>query len=150
MKISRKLLNNKVGIYNPWSFRDNHIFNDLFYTEKWFTKCGQSDWLPMIDVIEHDKSYQLQIDIPGIKRDQIKVGFEDLKDERYGRNPNKLIRYLIIEGHKDKINNGTFHRYERYRGKFRRYFIPPIDANCETVVTNLCDGVLDVQIEKYK
>jgi len=134
--------------FNPWSFRDNHIFNDLFYTQKWHTRYGQSDWLPMIDVIEHDKSYQLQVDIPGLKKENIKVRFEYLKDERYVHDEDKLIKYLIIEGEKHKVETGTFHRYERYRGKFIRYFVPPPDANCKDIEIELYDGVLDIKIKK--
>ena len=91
------------------------------------------------DVHEHDDGYELDVDLPGFKKDDIKLSLED--------------GYLTINAaknlDKDKKNiKGKIIRQERYAGSMQRSFYVG-DALTETdVKAKFEDGVLKLSIPK--
>ena len=91
------------------------------------------------DVHEHDEGYELDIDLPGFKKDEIKLSLDN--------------GYLSVSAakslDKDKKNiKGKIIRQERYAGSMQRSFYVG-DALTETdIKAKFEDGVLKLSIPK--
>ena len=91
------------------------------------------------DVHEHDEGYELDIDLPGFKKDEIKLSLDN--------------GYLSVSAakslDKDKKNiKGKIIRQERYAGSMQRSFYVG-DALTETdIKARFEDGVLKLSIPK--
>ncbi len=92
------------------------------------------------DVREHEDSYEVDIELPGFKKDEVKVSLED--------------GYLEITAHKglDKDEkekkSGKVIRQERYTGTMTRSFYVGQDLTEEDIHAELKHGVLKLQIPK--
>lgn len=94
-------------------------------------------WAPLVDISEDDKSYQIKVELPDMKREDIKVNVENgiltISGER--------VREQEEEGRK-------YHRVERAYGSFVRNFTLPQNVDSNKVNASYRDGVLNVNIEK--
>jgi HSP20 family protein len=100
----------------------------------WPTK---EDFAPEADVIETAGRYDVKVELPGMKPEDVKVEIEE--------------GHLIIQGTKQeekKEEGKTFHRVERRFGEFRRVLPLPGAVNDEQVTAQFKDGVLTVAIPK--
>ena len=91
------------------------------------------------DVRETDNSYELDIDLPGFKKDEIKL---DLKDG-----------YLTISASKgldkdEKDKKGRYIRQERYAGACSRSFYVGEDVEPSEISGKFEDGILKLSIPK--
>ena len=91
------------------------------------------------DVRETDGSYEVDIDLPGFKKDEISA---ELKDG-----------YLTISAAKgldkdEKDQDGHFIRRERYAGSMSRSFFVGSDITQEDVHAKYEDGILKLSIPK--
>ena len=92
------------------------------------------------DVQEHDDHYEVDIDLPGFKKDELSL---ELKDG-----------YLVISAAKglDKEENekktGKFVRRERYAGGMSRSFYVGEDIKQEDIYAKYESGVLKLSIPK--
>ncbi len=92
---------------------------------------------PRTNVAETDKSYEISLDLAGMKPDDFKIEMLE------GR--------LSISGerhHEAKEEGKTFHRIERRYGKFSRTFTLGQDVDPEAVAAEYKDGVLHVVVPK--
>jgi HSP20 family protein len=98
---------------------------------------GESEWSPMVDVSEDDKHYTVKVELPEMKREDIKVSVEN--------------GVLSISGERkfEKEEKGKkYHRIERAYGSFMRSFALPDDADATQVDAQYRDGVLAVNVGK--
>lgn len=91
------------------------------------------------DVRETDGSYELDVDLPGFKKDEIHV---DLKDG-----------YLTISAAKgldkdESAKDGKYIRQERYAGACSRSFYVGETARPEDIAAKYEDGILRVSVPK--
>ena len=91
------------------------------------------------DVRETDNSYELDIDLPGFKKDEVKV---DLKNG-----------YLTISAaksldKKDEKKNERYIRRERYSGQMARSFYVGEDVESKDVSAKFEDGILKISLPK--
>jgi len=89
------------------------------------------------DIIETDTSFVVQMDLPGVKP-------EDLCVEVTEKN-------LMIRGtqkHTKESSSDTFIRKERTEGEVSRTIAIPENANSHEAHTSLCNGVLSVTFPK--
>ena len=91
------------------------------------------------DVRELDKSYELDVDLPGFKKDEISV---DLKNG-----------YLTIGASKgldrdQKDENGKYIRRERYAGVCSRSFYVGSSVRPEQIGAKYEDGILKLSVPK--
>ena len=94
-------------------------------------------WTPRVDVVENDKEYLIDVELPGLKKDEVKVSVQD--------------RVLSISGERksEKEEKGKkYHRVERTYGAFMRSFTLPTDASGEKLNADFKDGILKVHIPK--
>ncbi|MDO4345350.1 MAG: Hsp20/alpha crystallin family protein [Eubacteriales bacterium] len=94
------------------------------------------------DVQEHDNHYEVDIDLPGFKKDELTL---ELKDG-----------YLVISAAKgldkdeQEKKTGKFIRRERYAGGMSRSFYVGEDLKQEDVHAKYENGVLKLSIPKIK
>ena len=91
------------------------------------------------DIREHDAGYELDIDLPGFKKDEIKVELEN--------------GYLTISATKGADNDeqdkkGKYIRRERYAGKMQRSFYVGDDVTQEDIKAKFENGILRLSIPK--
>ncbi len=91
------------------------------------------------DVNETDENYELEVDLPGFKKDEINVKLED--------------GYMTISASKGldkekKDKHGKIIRQERYAGAMSRSFYVGEGVKTEDVKAKFEDGVLKLDIPK--
>ena len=91
------------------------------------------------DIREHDAGYELDIDLPGFKKDEIKVELEN--------------GYLTISATKGADNDeqdkkGKYIRRERYAGTMQRSFYVGDDVTQEDIKAKFENGILRLSIQK--
>jgi HSP20 family protein len=97
------------------------------------------EWAPMADISETDKEYLVKAELPGVKREDVKVTVEQ--------------GVLTIQGERkqEKEEKGEKqHRVERFYGTFFRTFSLPENAAASDIRAESKDGVLFVHIPKVK
>ena len=96
-----------------------------------------ADWAPVVDISEDDKEFAIKAELPGLKREEVKVTVED--------------GVLSISGERKtekEEKNKQFHRMERSYGSFLRSFTLPEGADTTKVNAEFSDGVLHVHLAK--
>jgi HSP20 family protein len=91
-----------------------------------------------VDWKETPEAHVFKADLPGVKKEEVKVEVED-------------GNVLVISGERTKEKedkNNKWHRVERSSGKFVRRFRLPENAKVEEVKAGLEDGVLTVTVPK--
>jgi HSP20 family protein len=94
-------------------------------------------WVPAVDVQETDKEYSIKVDLPEVKREDVKVELAD--------------GAVTIQGERrqEKDEKGKrFHRIERQYGQFIRRFALPGEIDATKVQAEFKDGVLKVTLPK--
>jgi len=94
-------------------------------------------WGPQTDVSETDKAFYLELELPQVRKEDIKVAIHDgiltLSGKRESRNDKDKYRY---------------HRKERFFGTFRRQFVLPEGVDETQITAEFKEGVLELQIPK--
>ncbi|HET6204642.1 MAG TPA: Hsp20/alpha crystallin family protein [Planctomycetota bacterium] len=95
------------------------------------------DWTPTLDIVETPEEYTIQVELPGIPKESVKIAVEE--------------RLLRIEGERrqDREEKGKkFHRMERAYGSFLRTFALPDNVDETQVRADFKDGILTVRLPK--
>jgi HSP20 family protein len=95
------------------------------------------EWAPLVDISEDDQQYLIKVELPEMRREDVKVAVVD--------------GTLTISGERkfEKEDKGRrYHRVERAYGSFGRSFSLPDDASPAKVTAELKDGVLKVHLAK--
>lgn len=102
-----------------------------------FKLGGDGVWVPAMDVVENDGELEIRAEIPGVKK-------EDLKIKVTGNS-------LTISGEKKKeseTKDKHYHRIERYYGSFSRTIQIPEGVDKDKVKATYKDGVLTIALPK--
>ena len=92
-------------------------------------------WLPPADIEETDDSYVLDVDLPGVNRDDVNIELRD--------NEVRITGEL-----KEKERTGVLRRQTRRVGQFEFTVTLPGDIDPDKVEASLHDGVLTVRLGK--
>ena len=114
----------------------NNIFDDLFNTP-FFTRSEAN--MMKTDIKEHDGGYELTVDLPGVKKDDIKAELND--------------GYLTItaDNNSSKDENDEKGKYicrERYSGSYSRSFYVGDAVTEEDIKAKFENGTLTLDIPK--
>jgi HSP20 family protein len=96
-----------------------------------------ADWAPAVDIQETDQTFGVKMDLPDVKREDIKVEMHD--------------GTLTIQGERKQEKEekgGRFHRIERQYGTFVRRFTLPTQVDEAKVQAEFKDGVLTITLPK--
>jgi len=94
-------------------------------------------WAPALDVHEDKEKFTVNLELPGLKREDINVHLENGS--------------LIISGERksETLREDTeVHRQERYYGKFSRALTLPVAVAPDKVKAAFKDGILTVTLPK--
>lgn len=95
------------------------------------------EWAPVVDITEDEKEFLVKAELPGLKKEEIKISVED--------------GVLTISGERKvekEEKNKKYHRIERAYGRFERSFTLPDQAEAAKVNAEFNDGVLQVHLPK--
>ena len=122
------------------TFMDD-FFGDLFPTQLSFGREQYSQNLLHSDVLEFEDKYQLEIEVPGYRKEDIQA---ELKDG-----------YLTInashqEDNEEKDKKGKYIRKERYYGQCRRSYFVGNHITQDDIHAKFENGILKLEIPKKK
>ncbi|MBR3643537.1 MAG: Hsp20/alpha crystallin family protein [Parasporobacterium sp.] len=130
----------------PAIFREN-LFDDFFdfpmmrdfddVDRKLFGRHAQH--IMKTDVHEHEDHYDVDIDLPGFKKEDINLSLKD---------GNLLVQAAKAMNEEDKDKQGKLVRRERYSGSMQRSFYVGTNVKEEDVKAKFEDGVLKLTIPK--
>jgi HSP20 family protein len=94
-------------------------------------------WAPVVDIVEDKDSYIVKAEIPGMKKEDIKVTVRD--------------NILTISGERSsetEEKEKTYHRIERSYGRFSRTIALPSTVDASKIKAAYKDGVLQITLPK--
>ena len=115
------------------------VFNGLFDENfgRTSTPPSASMWHPAVDVLESKDSYLIRAELPGMKREDIKVEVKDgtlvLSGERKSEKPAEGVEYRHVE---------------RVAAKFWRSFSLPENAKPDGIEATYKDGIIEIRVPK--
>jgi len=116
----------------------DHVFERPFETAfRWpsLPATAAERWAPQIDVFERDNRLVTRVDLPGLKKEDVKVEVTD--------------GHLAISGERKserEEEKDNVYRCERSSGSFYRAVPLPEGAKLEDVKATFADGVLEVSV----
>jgi len=117
--------------------------SSLFNTSSFRRGDGQeetmtvTEWAPLVDISEDEKEYCIRAELPGVKKEEVKVTVE-----------NGVLSISGERKYEKEEKNRKYHRIERAYGNFLRSFSLPDDADGSKVSAEFKDGVLYVHLAK--
>jgi HSP20 family protein len=93
-------------------------------------------WVPAFDIEETEDSYIMEMDLPGVKPEDVNIELRDSNELR------------ITGNYHERERTGTMRRQGRRGGDFEYDVILPGDVNAEQIDATLEDGVLTVRVGK--
>jgi HSP20 family protein len=127
--------NTGVNDFAPTTFAN---LIDRFFNESLSRTGGsQYSFVPKVDIVENEKSFEIHVAVPGMNKDDFKI---DLNDD-----------LLTISGErkfsKDKKEN-NYHSIETQFGTFLRSFSLPENVDAAKISAAYVNGILEITIPK--
>ena len=94
-------------------------------------------WTPACDIYETDKEVVLKIEVPGVKKEDVKVSLE-----------NKILTIHGERKFEEEVKKENYHRVERNYGEFLRTFTLPAFIDETKILADFKDGLLTVTLPK--
>jgi len=111
----------------------DRLFDDFFRTER----RERTSFLPDVDIYEDDNKIYVEVEVPGMNKEDVKVKVED--------------NVLTIFGEKKQEKESRKHNYhvvERSYGTFQRSFALPDYVDTEKIKASYDKGVLKIEVPK--
>lgn len=108
---------------------------DRFFNDS--VNASLKQFSPAVDITEDEKSYEIHVSVPGMKKSDFKIDLVDGK--------------LTISGERkleEKKEGKNFHTIETQYGSFRRSFFLPEDVMEDQVEASYEDGFLKLLLPK--
>jgi HSP20 family protein len=117
--------------------RFNRLMDDPFFRTDRESAEDMGTWYPVVDMFENDDSFVINVELPGMGKDDIAV---DVKD-----------RVLTLKGERNydnEVKAENYYRRERSYGKFQRAFSLPADVDADKIKADFKDGLLKIEVPK--
>ena len=114
-----------------------NVLNRFFDDEVLSKLVAEQQWSVAVDVIEEKDQYVLKADLPGIKKEDIKVSLED--------------NILTVEAERKaeaETDGKQIHRIERTYGRYQRTLNLGANVDAAKIRANYKDGVLELVVPK--
>jgi HSP20 family protein len=127
--------------WRPWgdmvNMQDemNRLFDDFIGRAP--LRGVEGRWVPAVDISENEDSLFVDVEIPGMKKEDIKVSLEH--------------NVLSLKGEKKQekeVKEENYHRWERRYGSFARSFELPMPVQADKIKAAYKHGVLHVELPK--
>ncbi|KAF7823044.1 17.3 kDa class I heat shock protein-like [Senna tora] len=130
----------RSNVFDPFSLDVWDPFKDLPISNSLSSFAGENSAFvnSRVDWKETPEAHVFKADVPGLKKEEVKVEVED-------------DRVLQISGERNvekEDKNDTWHRVERSSGKFMRRFRLPENAKMDQIKASMENGVLTVTVPK--
>lgn len=129
-----------LSIYDPFNTRLNRIFNHFLWNNP--TLLDEQDGVQALklklDVSEDDKNYMVHADLPGVKKEDIRVSIDG--------NQVTISAELNCKKEEKKDKNVVYS--ERYEGKVFRSFSLDCNIDESKAEAKYSDGVLELTLPK--
>ncbi len=123
-------------------FREFATMQNVFSDYPIKSKVGEtsiSAFTPIVNTREGEFAYHIDVDLPGVKKEDINIDINDNK--------------LTISGErnsKEEIKEEDYYKVETSFGKFHRMFSLPENVDVENITASTDNGVLEVVIPKVE
>lgn len=100
---------------------------------------GSPDWVPAVDVCEMPDRYEVIVEVPGVRREDIEVYTDE--------------RNLTVSGWRADpfpCSKVSLHQMEIEQGRFRRQLVLPEDALVTEVTARYRGGLLRIRVPKRR
>jgi HSP20 family protein len=94
-------------------------------------------WTPSCDIFETDKELVLKFELPGVKKEKVKVTME-----------NNVLTLRGERKFEEETNRDNYHRVERHYGEFTRSFNVPMFVDATKINAEFKEGMLTVTLPK--
>jgi len=117
----------------------DRLFNEFGVRNHWpFVPVSSRDelWIPPVEVEEKDGEFHVRVELPGMKKEEVKV---DLAEG-----------VLTIDGerkHDEQRKEKDYYRTERSYGRFVRTITLPEGAKLDTAKALFADGMLEITMK---
>lgn len=111
------------------------------WMEEFFREEGESlsNWVPRVDLVEHDDHLELKAELPGLSRDDVKVELNN--------------GVLTISGEKKEEyekKDRNIYICERSFGSFHRSFQLPVQVDASKIDAQFKNGLLTIRLPKVE
>ncbi len=100
-------------------------------------EAAEEFWIPVIDIIEDSDNFIVKAELPGVKKDAIKISIRST-----------ILTISGIRVQENETKKRTFHRLERSLGTFMRAITLPAELNSDAVKATLKNGILVITLPK--
>ena len=121
--------------------REANAFPSLFerlFNDQWALNGSVSDGaftVPSVNIEENEKGYNLQMAVPGLKKEQIKIDLD-----------HRLLTISASESNEHQESKGKFNRREFNYSSFKRSFTLPETVNVEKIDASYKEGILNISL----
>jgi len=117
----------------------DRLFDEFFgrTSERFGLEVGEGVWSPDVDISETDNEIIVSAELPGVKKEDIKITLQD--------------NVLTLRGEKKQekeTKDENFHRVERSYGVFQRSFTLPATVDAKNIKAGYKNGVLKIRLPK--
>src|ERR1700761_4179849 len=123
---SRRPLREFENLYSEMDRLAQSVFGGL---------TGEGAWLPAADIVETDSAYVIEVELPGVRREDVDVNL----------NGNELV---VTGEVKERKREGLFRRRTRRVGEFELRVTLPGYLRDGDIEASLAHGVLTVYVPK--
>jgi HSP20 family protein len=109
----------------------------FFYGWPSFERMGEVTWAPRADIHETDREVLIDLELPGIKKEDIKIEVKS--------------NFLTVSGERKqerKTDTPEGSRLERHYGEFERSFTLPDTVSEDKITAAYSNGVLTITLPK--
>jgi len=109
----------------------------FFYGWPSFERMGEVTWAPRADIHETDREVLIDLELPGIKKEDIKIEVKS--------------NFLTVSGERKqerKTDTLEGSRLERHYGEFKRSFTLPDTVSEDKITAAYSNGVLTITLPK--
>ena len=130
---------NGLGALEDLSQDMERVFDSLLgRTVGTMLRTGNAEkYVPALDIAESEEAYTINVDLPGVKPEDVKIEMHDGK--------------LSISGSRGGVSEEkaeSYHRIERHSGTFQRVVALPGEVDVDHIDASYDHGVLVVQLPK--
>jgi HSP20 family protein len=109
---------------------------DTFFSDNGEDLASRT-WSPPVDIQETDDAYRIQVELPGLSKEDVQITLE-----------NSVLRLSGERKFEKDTKKENYHRIERTYGTFSRSFALPTQVSSDKVEAKFEDGVLSIVVPK--
>ncbi|XP_057745946.1 17.3 kDa class I heat shock protein-like [Arachis stenosperma] len=128
----------RSNVFDPFSLDVWDPFKDFQFPSSLTSSDNSAFVNTRVDWKETPEAHVFKADLPGLKKEEVKVEIED----------NSVLQISGERNVEKEDKNDTWHRVERSSGKFMRRFRLPENAKMDQVKASMENGVLTVTVPK--